>query len=82
MTFYVGWAVAWAVFNLAKKVWTEEEGTEEKGTQDDVKAAPDSWFLHLAIEVPGENTSTEWLEKVSDEDYNKIKQNRKQRRIP
>lgn len=32
-------------------------------------AAPDSWFAHLAFEVPGENTSTEWLEAVSDEDY-------------
>ena len=25
-------------------------------------AAEDSWFSHLAIEVPGEETSTEWLE--------------------
>lgn len=32
-------------------------------------AAPDSWFSHLAFEVPGENTSNEWLEPVSDEDY-------------
>ncbi|MGN0667572.1 MAG: carboxymuconolactone decarboxylase family protein [Huintestinicola sp.] len=36
-------------------------------------AAPDSWFSHLAIEVPGENTSNEWLEAVSDEEYNKLK---------
>ena len=27
-------------------------------------AAPDSWFSHLAIEVPGENCSNEWLEAV------------------
>ena len=32
-------------------------------------AAPDSWFSHLAIEIPGENTSNEWLEPVSDEQY-------------
>ncbi len=32
-------------------------------------AAPDSWFSHLAVEVPGENTSNEWLEPVNDEDY-------------
>ena len=32
-------------------------------------AASDSWFSHLAIEVPGENGSTEWLEPVSDEQY-------------
>ena len=35
-------------------------------------AAPDSWFSHLAIEVPGENGSSEWLEPVSDEDYGKL----------
>lgn len=31
-----------------------------------------SWFSHLAIEVPGENTSNEWLEQVTDEEYNKL----------
>lgn len=36
-------------------------------------AAPDSWFAHLAVEVPGEETRTEWLEAVSDEDYGKLK---------
>ena len=35
-------------------------------------AAPDSWFSHLAIEVPGEETSAEWLEPVSEEDYSKL----------
>ena len=32
-------------------------------------ASADSYFSHLAIEVPGENTSSEWLEAVSDEEY-------------
>ena len=36
-------------------------------------AAPDSWFSHLAVEVAGEDTSTEWLEPVSDEDYSRLK---------
>ena len=36
-------------------------------------AAPDSWFSHLALEVPGENSSNEWLEAVSDEEYSKLK---------
>lgn len=36
-------------------------------------AAADSWFSHLAIEVAGENTSNEWLEPVSDEEYKKLK---------
>lgn len=35
-------------------------------------AAADSWFSHLAIEVPGENGSNEWLEAVGDEEYNKL----------
>ncbi|TVM32115.1 cupin domain-containing protein [Oceanidesulfovibrio marinus] len=32
-------------------------------------AAKDSWFTHLAVEVPGENTSNEWLDPVSDDEY-------------
>ena len=35
-------------------------------------AAKDSWFSHIAIEVPSENGSTEWLEEVSDEEYEKL----------
>lgn len=36
-------------------------------------AAADSWFAHLAFEVPGEETSNRWLEPVTDEAYNKLK---------
>ncbi len=36
-------------------------------------AAKDSWFAHLSVEVPGEETSNEWLEPVSDEEYGKLK---------
>ena len=35
-------------------------------------AAADSWFAHLAFEVPGEKTSNEWLEPVTDEEYGKL----------
>lgn len=35
-------------------------------------AKADSWFSHIAIEVPGENCSNEWCEPVSDEDYAKL----------
>lgn len=35
-------------------------------------AAKDSWFSHLAVEVPGENAYNEWLEPVSDDYYNKL----------
>ena len=36
-------------------------------------AAKDSWFSHLAVEVPGEEASNEWCEAVSDEEYEKLK---------
>ena len=36
-------------------------------------AASDGWFAHLAFEVPGEDTSNEWLEPVTDEEYDKLK---------
>ena len=35
-------------------------------------AAKDSWFSHLALEIPGENGSTEWCEPVSDEQYDSL----------
>ena len=34
-------------------------------------AAPDSWFSHLAVEVPGMDCSNEWLEAVDDGEYKK-----------
>ena len=36
-------------------------------------AASDSWFSHLAVEVPGVSASNEWLEPVGDETYGKLK---------
>ena len=35
-------------------------------------AKKDSWFSHLAVEVPGEETQNEWLEPVTDEEYDKL----------
>ena len=35
-------------------------------------AAKDSWFSHIAVEVPSEGGTNEWLEPVSDEEYNKL----------
>lgn len=64
--------------------WYQEEGREARKLMPgdvfyiapNIKhwhgATKDSWFSHLAIEVPGENTSNEWLEKVSDEEYEKL----------
>ncbi len=36
-------------------------------------AAKNSWFSHLAVEVPSENGSNEWLEPVTDEIYSLLK---------
>lgn len=35
-------------------------------------AGRDCRFSHIAVEVPGEKTSTEWSEPVPDEGYNKL----------
>ena len=147
VAFYAGWPKGWAVFHMAKEVWTDElsaKGTSAEdarsahaaqmlfpiGEPNDAFAqyfvgqsylAPvsidqvgiynvtfepgcrnnwhihhadngggqilicvagrgyyqewgkDSWFSHLAIEVPGENGSNEWLEALDDEQYGKLK---------
>lgn len=36
-------------------------------------AAKDSWFTHIAVEVPAQGSSNEWLEPVDDKVYNKLK---------
>ena len=36
-------------------------------------AAPDSWFSHLAVEVPGKDGTNEWLEPVTDGQYGILK---------
>lgn len=36
-------------------------------------AKNNSWFTHVAIEIPAEGASNEWLEEVSDKEYNKLK---------
>ena len=65
--------------------WYPEEGMESvsltPGTvitiPPEVKhwhgAKADSWFSHIAVEVPGENTRNEWCEPVTDEEYAKLK---------
>ena len=36
-------------------------------------AKADSWFSHIAVEVPGENTRSEWCQPVTDREYNGLK---------
>lgn len=64
--------------------WYKEEGKEAVSLKEgrviyipaNVKhfhgAKKDSYFSHIAIEIPGENCFTEWLEEVSDEEYNAL----------
>ena len=64
--------------------WYQEEGKKPQSLKiGDVVTIPanvkhwhgakkDKWFSHLAIEVPGENTSNEWCEKVTNEEYDKL----------
>lgn len=66
--------------------WYQEEGKDavelKEGTvitiPPEVKhwhgAKKDSWFSHIAVEVPGEETSNQWCEEVSDEEYNKLEE--------
>ena len=35
-------------------------------------AKKDSWFAHIAFDVPGEDASNEWLEPVTDEEYDRL----------
>jgi quercetin dioxygenase-like cupin family protein len=64
--------------------WYQEEGKEAVSLEPGMVitipigvkhwhgAKTDSWFSHLAFNVPGEGISNEWCEPVSDEDYNKL----------
>ena len=64
--------------------WYQEEGKPAQSLQPgDVITIPanvkhwhgakkDSWFSHLAVEVPGEDTSNEWCEPVTDAEYEKL----------
>lgn len=36
-------------------------------------AAPNSWFAHLAVEVPGIECRNEWCEPVSEKEYETLK---------
>ena len=35
-------------------------------------AKADSWFSHVAFITPGDNLRNEWLEPVTDDDYNRL----------
>lgn len=69
---------------VAGRGWYQEEGKPAQkilpgtvihipaGVKHWHGAAADSWFAHLAFEIPGEDASNEWLEPVTDEEYDKL----------
>lgn len=69
---------------VAGNGWYQEEGQVARelkpGSIVEIKpevkhwhgAQKDSWFSHISVEVPGEETSNEWLEEVDDEYYNSL----------
>jgi quercetin dioxygenase-like cupin family protein len=66
--------------------WYQEEGKEAVSLHEgsvvcipaEAKhwhgAKADSWFSHIALEIPGENCENEWLETVDDEQYSKLQE--------
>ncbi len=64
--------------------WYQEEGKEAVSLEPgmvitippEVKhwhgAKADSWFSHIAVEVPGTDTGNEWLEEVDEEAYGNL----------
>ena len=64
--------------------WYQEEGKEvvslTPGTVITIPAnvkhwhgaKKDSWFSHIAVEVPGEETANEWLEAVDEKTYSSL----------
>ena len=64
--------------------WYQEEGKPAQsltpGTVVVIKAGikhwhgakKDSWFSHIAFDIPGVDSSNQWLEELSDEEYNNL----------
>lgn len=69
---------------VAGEGWYQEEGKQAvslvpgmviyipAGVKHWHGAKSDSWFAHLAMEIPGEDASNEWLEPVSDKEYQNL----------
>jgi len=66
-----GWYQAWG--EAAKELHSGDIVSISPGVKHWHGATADSWFSHLAMEIPAEGASVEWLEAVSDETYNSIK---------
>ncbi len=70
VTYGEGWYQEWG--SPARKLKAGDVVNIPAGVKHWHGAAAESWFQHLAVEVPGENCKTEWCEPVSDEEYEKL----------
>lgn len=69
-TYGRGWYQEWG--KPARELYEGDVVVIPQGVKHWHRAAKDSWFMHLAVELPGENAYTEWFEPVSDDDYAKL----------
>ncbi len=65
-----GWYQAWG--EEPRELKAGDVVNIPAGTKHWHGAAKDSWFTHIAVEVPSEEGKTEWLERVADSEYNKL----------
>ena len=65
-----GWYQEWG--KPARKLRAGDCVTIPAGVKHWHGAAKDGWFSHLSVEVPGEDTENEWLESVSQADYDAL----------
>ncbi|MGM9616669.1 carboxymuconolactone decarboxylase family protein [Butyricicoccus sp.] len=65
-----GWYQEWG--KEAQELHPGDVVTIPAGVKHWHGAAKDSWFSHLAVEVPGEQSASEWLEPVDAEAYNAL----------
>lgn len=63
-----GWYQAWN--QPARELKTGDVVHIPAGMKHWHGAARDSWFAHIAVEIPAAGASNEWLEPVSDTEYN------------
>lgn len=65
-----GWYQEWG--KPARKLRAGDAVTIPANVKHWHGAAKDSWFSHVAVECAGVNSSIEWLEPVTDEQYDKL----------
>ena len=65
-----GWYQEWG--QPARKLKAGDVVNIPAGVKHWHGAAKDSWFAHLAVEVPGADCSNEWCEPVTDEQYGSL----------